>query len=274
MARVSELVASRELVTNLTARELKGKYKRSVLGWGWSLLNPLATMLIFTLVFSFVLKIEPPVGESTGIRTFAVWLLCGLVAWNLFANGMSGGISALVANANLIKKVFFPREALVLSTVLALVVTLLIELAVLAVVLLFFGNVVFLWAPVLAVLVALLTMFTLGVALALSVLNVYFRDLQYFVGILLQFWFYATPVVYPISLVAARREDEVFGISVYTLYSINPMVGFVELFRDVLYDVTLPDLSTLAYVTAWSVASLIAGYALFRRFEGRLAEEL
>jgi len=117
-------------------------------------------------------------------------------------------------------------------------------------------------------------MFTLGVALALSVLNVYFRDLQYFVGILLQFWFYATPVVYPISLVAARREDEVFGISVYTLYSINPMVGFVELFRDVLYDVTMPDLSTLAYVTAWSVASLIAGYALFRRFEGRLAEEL
>jgi len=274
MARVSELVASRELVTNLTARELKGKYKRSVLGWGWSLLNPLATMLIFTLVFSFVLDIEPPVGESTGIRTFAVWLLCGLVAWNLFSNGMQGGISALVANANLIKKVFFPREALVLSTVLALVVTLLIELAVLAVVLLFFGNVVFLWAPVLALLVALLTAFTLGVALALSVLNVYFRDLQYFVGILLQFWFYATPIVYPISLVADRREHEVLGISVYTLYQINPMVGFVELFRDVLYDVRAPDLSTLAYVTGWSLASLLAGYALFRRFEGRLAEEL
>ncbi|HWH30181.1 MAG TPA: ABC transporter permease, partial [Mycobacteriales bacterium] len=121
---MTDLLAAREVITNLTQRELKGKYKRSALGWAWSLLNPLATMAIFTVVFRFVLRAPTPVGESTGIEVFAVWLLCGLLVWNLIANGLLGGLGALVDNANLIKKVYFPREALVISMVLALVVTL------------------------------------------------------------------------------------------------------------------------------------------------------
>lgn len=271
---LAELASSRELVANLTQRELKGKYKRSALGWAWSLLNPIATMAIFTVVFRFVLRVPVPVGASTGIEVFALWLLCGLLVWNLISSGMSGGIAALIGNANLIKKVYFPREALVVAAVLALVVSLLIELGVLAVALAFFGNVVVLWLPVVALLVALLTVFTLGLALMLSVANVYFRDLQYFVTIFLQLWFYATPVIYPISLVQDRAGTEVLGVSVLTLYDLNPAVAFVEAFRDVLYDLQWPSAQRWGELVVWSVVSLAVGVLVFRRFEGRLAEEL
>ena len=271
---IRELVSSRELVGNLTQRELKGKYKRSALGWTWSLLNPLATMAIFTVVFSFVLRAPTPVGETTGIQVFAVWLLCGLLVWNLFANGLNSGISALIGNANLIRKVYFPREALVVSAVLALVVTLGVELLVLSVALAFFGNVVVLWLPLVAVLVVLVTLFTLGIALLLSVANVYFRDVQYFITILLQIWFYATPIVYPKSLVQEQAGTEVLGVSIWTLYQLNPMLQFVEAFRDVLYDLTFPSPARWATLVGWAVVSMVVGALVFRRSEGRLVEEL
>lgn len=274
MSIVSELSDSRELLANLTQRELKGKYKGSVLGWGWSLLNPLATMVVFSFVFSFVLRVPVTVGERTGIKVFALWLLSGLLVWNLISNGMTAGIASLTANANLIKKVWFPRETLVLSTVLALVFTLGIELVVLSVALAFYGNVVLLWLPIVLLLVLLLTLFVTGMALALSVANVYFRDLQYLVSIGLQIWFYATPVIYPSSLVKAQQATKVLGVSVWTLYQLNPAFAFVEAFRDCLYDERVPSAGRLGYLVAWSLGTLVVGYFVFRRYEGRLAEEL
>lgn len=274
MSAFSEVAASRELLTNLTTRELKGKYKGSLLGWGWSLLNPLATMAIYTFVFSFVLQVKVPVGERTGIKVFALWLLCGLLVWNLMSNGMTGGIASLTSNSNLIKKVWFPRETLVLSTVFALVTTLAIELAVLSVALAFFGNIVVLWLPVVVLLVALLTLFVTGLALALSVANVYFRDLQYLVSIGLQIWFYATPIIYPAGLVEDQKGTEVLGVSIWTIYQLNPAYAFVECFRDVLYDQRFPSAGRFGYVAAWSLVSVVVGYFVFKRYEGRLAEEL
>lgn len=265
---------SRELLTNLTARELKGKYKGSVLGWGWSLLNPLATMVIYTFVFSFVLRVEIPVGERTGIKVFALWLVCGLLVWNLVANGLTAGIASLTTNSNLIKKVWFPRETLVLSTVLALVMSLLIELGVLSVALAFYGNIVLLWLPLVLLLVVLLTMFVTGLALALSVANVYFRDLQYLISIGMQIWFYLTPIIYPVSLVEKQAGHEVLGVSIFTLYKLNPAYSYVESFRDVLYDEQVPSAVRLLTMAAWSVVSVVVGYWVFKRYEGRLAEEL
>lgn len=275
MSVVSDLVASRELLGNLTRRELKGKYKGSVLGWGWSLLNPVATMLVFTFVFSLVLRQTPPPGARTGIDVYALWLLCGLLVWNLVANGVSAGMASLTTNANLIKKVWFPRETLVLSTVVALVVSLLVELLVLSVALAFFGNVVLPWLPVVLVLTGLLTAFVTGLALVLAVANVYFRDLQYLVGIGLQIWFYATPVIYPAALVHAQLAGkQVLGVSMWSLYQLNPAYAFVEAFRDSLYDEQVPSAGRLAYLAAWAVVSLVLGAWVFRRYEGKLAEEL
>ena len=102
--------ARRDLAVNLTLRELRGRYKRSVLGWTWSLLNPLATVAIYSLVFSFFLKVQPPVGKPSGLKSFALFLLCGLVPWNFFQNGLNMGLGSLVSNGNLIKKVYFPRS--------------------------------------------------------------------------------------------------------------------------------------------------------------------
>ncbi len=274
MTTLNELSASRELLANLTLRELRGKYKRSTLGWTWSLLNPLATMAIYTMVFSVILKVQPPVGEPSGLHSFPFFLLCGLLPWNFLSAGLGASIGSLVANGNLIKKVYFPREVVVASTVLAGVVAFLIELGVLAVALLLVRNFVLPWIPGVILLVALLTVFMLGLGLALSVFNVYFRDVQHLFAILMQLWFYATPIVYPPELVPERAH--VFGVllPISGLYSLNPMVVFVRDFRACLYDLRFPPMSDLAYLSVVSVAMLVVGAWVFTRFEPRLAEEL
>src|SRR5687767_12024781 len=112
MTSVLELRRHRELFANLTLRELRGKYKRSALGWGWSLVNPLAQMVIFSLVFGVFFDFDPPRGDPSGLRVFAFFLLCGLLPWTFLANGVINGMGSLLANANLVKKVWFPRELL------------------------------------------------------------------------------------------------------------------------------------------------------------------
>lgn len=271
MSTVAELAESRELFVNLTLRELRGKYKRSLLGWTWSLLNPLATMVIFTLVFRFFLKVEVPPGRPSGLDMFAIFLLCGLLPWNFLSNGMTGSMGALIGNSNLIKKVFFPREILVASNIASWVVSFLLEMGVLAVVLLVAGNFVIPWlVPALGV-VLIQTMFVVGLGLLLSVLNVYFRDVQHFVGILLQIWFYATPIVYPMTIVGEALEGRP---ALFTLYKLNPMVRFVEAYRDCLYDLRFPPLLDTLYLLGVSGATLALGVFVFSRMEPKLAEEL
>jgi ABC-2 type transport system permease protein len=269
---LAETVASRDLWLNLTLRELRGKYKRSVLGWSWSLLNPLATMLIFTLVFRVLLRIDVPPGDPSGLDVFPLFLLCGLLPWNFLSNCLTGGMGSLIGNANLIKKVYFPRQILVGANVASWLVSFGIELGVLAAALLVAGNMVLPWLALVVVVVALLTCFAAGLALVLSVLNVYFRDVQHLLGLLLQVWFYATPVIYPLSLV--RDADERNSLPLLSIYELNPMVRFVEVFRDLLYDLRLPDLADMAFLAVVSLGSLAIGLTVFLRLEGRLAEEL
>ncbi|MEN3358648.1 MAG: lipopolysaccharide transport system permease protein [Mycobacteriales bacterium] len=268
-AILTELRSSRELLINLTLREVRGKYKRTALGQGWSLLNPLAQLMVFGLVFGVVIKIQIPPGDPSGLKLFALWLVPGLLPWTYLSNAMTGGMSALLANANLIKKVFFPRSTLVLSTVFAWNVSFAFELLVLLVVLTIFGSHALLFLPVLVVFVVLLTAFALGVAFALAVANVYFRDTQHFVGILLQVWFYATPIVYPYSLVQAHGS----GL-IETLYRLNPMERFVTAFRNILYDGRFPSAGDSLFLLVASALTLVVGYWVFQRYEGRLAEEL
>ena len=274
----TEYKSARELTLNLTLRELKGKYKRSVLGWTWSLLNPLATIAIFALVFRFFLKIPAPPGHPSGAHNFALFLVAALLPWNYLNNGLNGSMGALVGNANLIKKVYFPREALVVSNVASWAYSLLIEFAVAAVVYLAFGNMVLPWLPVVLVLIAIQSLFVLGLGLLLSVLNVYFRDVQHLINILLLVWFYATPIVYPPSYVeqANASHPELFGhvIPVLSLYRLNPMVRLVGAYRNVLYDLRFPSMFDVAYVLVWGLVTLAFGLWIFRRLQGRVAEEL
>jgi ABC-2 type transport system permease protein len=270
----SELLMQRELLTNLTLRELRGKYKRSILGWAWSLLNPLASMLIYTMVFAVILRIKVDPGDPSGLHVFALFLLCGLLPWNFLANSISGGTEALVSNANLIRKVYFPREILVGATVGSFFITLLIEMGVLCAALLLAGNQILPWVLLAALLLVPLAAFSLGLALALSVANVYFRDMRHLVGIAVQVWFYLTPIVYPLTLVPEKSHLAGMTVPTRFLIELNPMTRFSQAFRALLYDLRLPSIGSIAYLVVWSVGSLLAGWWIFKRSEGRLAEEL
>ena len=274
MTTLAEYGASRELMANLTLRELRAKYKRSVLGWAWSLLNPLATMLIYTLVFGYILRVQPSSGDPSGLKNFALFLMCGLLPWNYLTAGVGGSIGNLLANANLVKKTYFPRDLLVASLVASCLFSFLIEIGLLCGALLLFGNMVLPYLPVALGLILLLTLFVTGLGLTFSVLNVYFRDVQHLVNILFQVWFYLNPIVYPITLVPEKTK--IFGhvVPARALYELNPMVRFVEAFRDVLYDLRMPPTGDVAYLLIVSVGVFVGGLWTFNKLEGRLAEEL
>lgn len=277
MSVVGDLKDSRGLLANLTLREVRGKYKRTLLGQGWSLLNPIATLLIFTLVFGFVLRVPVPVGHPSGVQVFALFLACGLIPWAFFNNAVTSGMGALIANANLLRKVFFWRPTLVLSTVFSWNVSFAIELLVLVVALLVFGAMPLPWLPLLVVAVVLLTLFALGLALLLSIANVYFRDTQHFVNIGMQLWFYATPIVYPYSLIqgqAARLRAAGNDFPLEFLYRLNPMERFVSVFRALLYDNTWPTRGDLLFCLLAAVVSVTLGLWVFNRSQHRLVEEL
>src|SRR5215207_10857860 len=175
MTVITEIVQSRELLTNLTLRELRGKYKRSLLGWTWSLLNPISLMVIYTVVFGVLFGNDPGRGLNSGIESFPVWLMCGLLPWNFLSQALSGSMATVIGNAGLIKKVYFPRELLPFSLVLSLDVSLLIEMGVLVLFIMVLGSsllgVVPWLVPALLLIVAI-SAYAAGLGLVLSVANV------------------------------------------------------------------------------------------------------
>jgi ABC-type polysaccharide/polyol phosphate export permease len=274
MARLSELVASRELLVNLVLRELRSRYKKSVLGWTWSLVSPITSVIVYSIIFSVFLRIHPPVGNPSGLKSFVIFLLCALIPWNFFANSLSTANEALVGNAGLIKKVYFPRELLVAASVGSLLVSMLIEVSVLCVVLLAVGNMVLPWLPAVFVLILLEMLFLFGIGLVLSAVNVYFRDVRHFLAIALQVLFYSAPIVYPIRLVP--KTSHVIGLSIPTssIYRLNPLVQFVQAYRSFLYDLRFPTLTSCLYLVGVTVGMVAVGFWIFGRLDRRIAEEV
>jgi ABC-2 type transport system permease protein len=183
-------------------------------------------------------------------------------------------LESLVGNAGLIKKVYFPRDLLVMAVIGSLLVSMLIEMSVVLVILLIAGNFVIPWIPMLLVLILLETLFVLGCGLFLSVANVYFRDVKHFIAIAMQALFYSTPIIYPISVVPETADLAGLEIPLGTIYRLNPLVQMVQAFRDVLYDLRFPPLDTMLYLVGWSVGMLLFGYWFFERHQRRLAEEV
>jgi ABC-2 type transport system permease protein len=221
--------------------------------------------------------VQPPPGDPSGLDVFALWLLCGLLPWTFLSVGVTAGMNALVTNSNLVLKVYLPRAALVVSTVLAIGVTFVVEMIVLVVALTLFGANTMVWLPLTVAIMVLLAAFGLGLALLLSIANVYFRDTQHFVAILFQMWFYLTPILYPVTYIQAQEDRlarQGTDIPLVALFKLNPMEHFVSAFRNLLYDNRLPSLLDVAVCTASAVVVLGLGLAVFTRYEGRLAEEL
>jgi len=255
--KLRELWEYRELVYFLVWRDVKVRYKQTVLGALWAIIQPLFSMLVFTVVFGRLAKIP-----SDGIP-YPLFSYAALLPWNYFAQGLSSSSDSLVGSANLIKKVYFPRLAIPVAAVCGGVVDFLIAFCVLLLMMAYFGvrptaNVV--WLP-LFLLLALVT--ALGVGLWLSALNVEYRDVKYTVPFLVQFWMYATPIVYPSSLLPEPWK---------TLYGLNPMAGVVEGFRWALLGVKTPPGPMLWASVAAAVGLLVSGAFFFRRMEKTFAD--
>ena len=255
---LSELWSCRELVYFLIWRDIKVRYKQTALGAAWAVIQPLFTMVIFSVFFGRLAHV-PSDGVPYPIFSFA-----GLVPWTFFANGLTHASTSLVESANLLKKVYFPRLAIPIAVVLSILVD--FGLAFLMLLAMMFAyhryptvNVV--WLPAF-LLLAITT--ALGVGLWISALNVKYRDFRYIVPFLAQAWFYITPVVYPSSLLSKPWER--------TLYGVNPMVGVVEGFRWALLGVNAPPAAMTFVSAAAALALLIGGAFYFRRMEKGFAD--
>ena len=263
-----------ELLAYLTLRELRGKFKRSTLGWLWSIINPAANIAVYAVVFGVFLKVEPPVGDPSGLHVYALFLMCGLLPWSFLSNSLLSATGSIVANDGLIKKVYFPRWVLPASTVTAWFTSFGIEMLVLGAILLVAGNMILPWVPLVLLLMLLQAAFVLGLGMVLASTNAYFRDIQHFLGILLNIWFYMTPNLYQAALIHEDVEVLGFEIPLRDLLELNPMATFVSAYRDLLYNLTFPTVGLWLYLLLWSAASLIFGAWVFARLEPNLAEEL
>jgi ABC-type polysaccharide/polyol phosphate export permease len=264
----------RELLWNLLLRDLRSRYRRSVIGWGWSMINPAVMTLIYSFVFTQFFRVKPDPGVPSGMTQYAFYLLAGLLPWNALVNGVNGASAGLIGGGGLMAKVKFAREHLVLATVIAMSMTLCIELVVLVVLELIFGFVVLHLLPVIALLVFLLTLFIAGVGLTVAALNLRYRDVQHLTSIGFLVWFYLTPVIYPVKLIPKTMEVFGFSLPIRTILGMNPMSRFLLAFRNCFYDVTLPGANTLIGLLVMSVSTFLLGYRFFIRRAPWFVEEL
>lgn len=283
MSRIRDVVSHRELVANLTRREVKVRHKNSLLGVLWNLMNPLLYLAIFSVVFAVLLKNDIP--------RYALNLLAGLLIYDLFSAGTTAATSSIVSNSVLVKKIWFPREILPVAAVAANLVPFVSRLAILGVGLAIFGqspewSMIWLLIPALAITLIM----ALGLGLLLSALNVLYRDVQHFLELafLALFWF--TPIVYGYDFIGNALRDR-FGVSAERLAMLNPVTPLVTTFQRVLYNPTnfgaedqakfelmlrpttwyLENLAISAVVAA---VLLVAGLRVFGRLEGSFAERL
>lgn len=263
LQQVKSIFASRELLQNLVVKELKVRYRNSILGFFWSLLNPLLVMIIFNVIFGQVFRL--------GIKNFPIYLLSGLLAWNFFNLSVSGATGSVVGNSALVKKVSFPREILPLSVVLANLVNFLLELIVLFGFLIYYRVPFFLYIPALAVIVILQTVFVSGLALMLSAANTYFRDIQYIVSVLVMTLFYLTPIIYNTEMIEKMSITKTYPI-ILIIYKANPITAFTEMYHSVLYGAQMPGLDYFLYALVGSLISLFFGAWVFRRLKPAFAE--
>ena len=254
---LSKLARYRDLLYTLSVHRVRVRYKQSALGVAWAVLQPLSLMAIYTVIFSYVARVD-----SEGLP-YALFSFTALLPWLCFSTALTNATNGLVSHSHLVTKVYFPREILPLTYVFAAVFDFLVACGLLALMMAYYAvapGAQALWA---APVVLLLVLFSTAVSLVFSATQVRFRDVGVAVPLLLQLWMLATPVVYPLSVVPGWAR---------AAYQLNPMVGVVENFRRVLLQNRPPDLSSLAVSAAVSLALLVFAYLYFKRVEATVAD--
>lgn len=269
---IREAMQYRDLLKNLVQRELRSRYRRSVLGWGWSLLQPALMTAVYSIMLTEFLRVPTEVGVPSGIDIFAFFLLAAMLPWNFFAASLTTGMGSVANAGGLMTRVWFPRLLLPVSAVIALGVTLLIELGILTVAITVVTQKMLLHLlPVALLLVALLALFASGLTMWLAACNVRFRDVEYLTGVLLLAYFYLTPIIYGVTFIP---EKSFLGTSLTwrDVALANPMARFAMAFRNVFYDITLPGLPTMLWLIGWSLSSAYFGTRFFVKRADRFAE--
>ena len=257
MELFSNLYNYRELLKSNVKKEIRGKYKGSFLGVLWSFINPLLQVLVYAIVFPYIMKVQT--------KNYLQYLISGIIPWTFFVTVINQGIITVRMNAGIIKKVYFPREILPISVALSGLVNFFIScLIILAFCI--FGGIGVSWHLILLPLAAIIQfIFSLGLILALSAINIYIKDVEYIVIFMLNMLFYATPVLYSSSLFPSNIR--------WVLY-LNPMAGIIDLYRNIFIYHQLSSLGTFAYITGISIFVFVIGLLIFRKLEKGFAEEL
>jgi lipopolysaccharide transport system permease protein len=252
-----ESLRAKDLLLAWTGRTLRARYQQSVLGWLWAVLQPAAQTAVFTFIFTHFVPV------NTGSAPYLLFSYVAMVPWTFLSASLSDMTGSLVNNMSLLTKIYFPREVLPMSAMLARLMDLGVAAALLAVLIAYYQIPLF--APALLYLPVLLltqTMLVLGLGFAAASTNVFYRDVQPLLTLVLQLWFYASPVIYPISAVPERFR---------ALYFLNPMAGLIQSYRDVLLEQRAPGAYFIGAISI-SVTVFIAGHALFVRLERQFAD--
>lgn len=258
MKMIRELYQYREMIFSLIRKDLRGRYKGSALGFLWTFINPLLQLVVYTIVFSTFFP--------TNIDQFYIFLFVGLVPWLFFNTSVIGGATSVVSQENLIKKIYFPRMVLPISYVTSAFVNMLLTFLVIFLVLLLSGfglNLTVIWA--LPVIMLVEYILALGIAMIMSALTVYFRDLEYILGIITMLWMYLTPILYEIETIPEQYRGLVY---------VNPMTGVILCYKDILYYKRLPEFGTMGLAFGMGAAFLLIGSIAFQRLQRHFVEEL
>lgn len=263
IAKIKEIYQYRELLSVFTKKELKVKYKNSALGFLWSFINPLILAVVYTFVFSVVFP------TSIKDYPFTLYLIIGLLPWNFFVTAISMCTGSIIGNANLIKKVAFPKELIPLSIVFSGLINFLLEMAVILVILIALGYNFLPYIPVFLLTIFLQVVVTTGFGFMFAGLTVYFRDIEQLITIILLVWFFATPIVYPLGDIASKSNAAALFLKIA-----NPLTSIMLLYRESLLYLSWPSLSLLIYAIGGSFLVLIVGNLLFQRISPNFAKEI
>ncbi len=266
-AHFAELYRFRALIATLVLRELRARYRGSLLGFLWSFLNPLLLMLVYVLVFAVYLRVP--------MQNYAVFLFTGLLPWLWFSASLGHATGVIVGSGALVKRILFPAEILPLVSVLSNLVNLLLSLPLLFVFLLVFGVRLGPMLVFLPLLIAIQLLLTVGLALPLAALNVHLRDVEQILSNALVLLFFLSPILYPVDTVPVTlRLGDVLTIPLRPLYFLNPVAGLIQGYQNVIFFGRVPHWIHLGMVTVAAVVTFWGGYRIFDRLRDSLAEEV
>lgn len=257
MSKMKEIFKYREFLKTSILKEFRGKYKKSFLGVLWSFINPLLQLLVYTIVFSFIMKADIP--------HYTVFLVVALIPWNFFNITVAQSTSIIVYNGGILKKVYFPREILPISLVTSNLLNFFISFIIILVSLFISGIGISWYILFLPVIIIIQYIFTLALAFILSSITVYIRDLEYFITVIMMLWFYLCPIVYSAEFIPEKLK---------WLFDLNPMLHIINSYRDILYYKSCPRLKSMLVLGILSSFLLVAGYRIFKKLEKRFVEEL